>query len=191
MGQPAKSNVKITTSKYYQQQITFIFSSVTFLAFIEEHKIRKTMVQEKRYGVDSRLIDELKVLQLKRRKRAMFQQLAFVSFNNGGETEMMVTASHKRITVDLIQNCRPPVQEIDRIDDTTVEIVMSVALFIRIRFRSAASLDAFKRTLGDLAENDSSSSSSSEESNGSTSPEGSQTSVSTTDETMLTLPGEI
>ncbi|XP_044267508.1 uncharacterized protein LOC123013188 [Tribolium madens] len=176
-------------SKYCQ--ITFIFSYVTFLEFIEEHKIRKTMVQEKRYGVDSRLLDELEIIQLKRRKRSMFQQLAFVSFNNGGESELMVTATHKRLTIDVIQNCRPPVQEIDKIDDTTVEIVMSVVMFIRIRFRSAASLAAFMRALGDLAENDSSSSSTSEESNASVSTEGLQTSISTTDETMLMFLGEI
>jgi hypothetical protein len=118
------------------------------------------MVQEKRYGVDSRLIDELKIIQLKRRKRAMFQQLAFVSFNNVGGSEVMVTATFKRLTIDStnIKDYRPPVQEMDRIDDTTLEIVINILLFIRIRFSSAASLAAFTTALGDLAEDDSSSS---------------------------------
>jgi hypothetical protein len=162
---------------------------VTFLEFIEEHKIRKTMVQEKRYGVDSRLIDELKIIQLKRRKRAMFQQLAFVSFNNVGGSEVMVTATFKQLTIDStnIKDYRPPVQEMDRIDDTTLEIVINILLFIRIRFSSAASLAAFTTALGDLAEDDSSSS---EESNASASTEESQTSISSTDETMLMFQGE-
>jgi hypothetical protein len=141
------------------------------------------MVQEKRYGVDSRLLDELKICQFNRRRRSnMFEQSALVSINNVGENELMVRATHKRLTTvsTVIQNFRPPVQVIDQIDETTVEIVIDISQFARIRFRSAADLSAFRRALGDLAENDSSGTN--EESDVSVSTEGSQTSISSTKE---------
>ncbi|KAJ3649154.1 hypothetical protein Zmor_020911 [Zophobas morio] len=147
------------------------------------------MVQKKRFGVDTCLIDELRSCQLNRKKNAkMFHRPAIISINNFGETELTVSASHRRLTIasTLINNVRPPVQEIADIDIDTVEIVIDIAMFVRIRFYSVADLNAFKAALGSL----NSPEDSSPESSGSPSSSESEISISPTQETMLASKSE-
>ena len=116
----------------------------------------------------------------------MFEQSATVSINNLGENDTMVNATSKKLTIvsaDL-HNVRLPAH-----DERTVELVINICMFVRIRFRSAAHSSAFRRALGNLAENDSSDSC--EESNSSLSTEGSQTSFSSTDLDMMRSTSEL
>jgi hypothetical protein len=102
--------------------------------------------QPKRFGVDSRLLEELKTCQFNRRKKSnMFERSAIVSVNNLRENELMVRATRRRLTIvsTWIRNVRPPVQVIDEIDERTVEIVIDITSFVRIRFSSAT--DTYKR----------------------------------------------
>jgi hypothetical protein len=75
----------------------------------------------------------------------MFERSAIVSVNNLRENELMVRATRRRLTIvsTWIRNVRPPVQVIDEIDERTVEIVIDITSFVRIRFSSAT--DTYKR----------------------------------------------
>jgi hypothetical protein len=76
----------------------------------------------------------------------MFERRAISSINNVGETELTVKASYTRLTIasTTIRNHRPPVQVIADIDDRTVEIVIDIASFVRIRFASATERNDFE-----------------------------------------------